>query len=72
MPQIVITADGGRDSRRGREVMRERVAMSDLESDMFTAHLVERIEWALSDAHSLEGERLSYRDERRPTAVPAG
>jgi hypothetical protein len=53
MPQIVITADG-RDSRRGREVLRERVAVSDLQSDLFTAHLVERIEWALSDAHSLE------------------
>ena len=53
MPQIVITADG-LESRRGREVLRERVAVSDLESELFTAHLVERIEWALSDAHSLE------------------
>ncbi len=72
MPQIVITADG-LDSRRSREVLRERVAVSDLESDLFTAHLVERIEWALSDAHSLEEERTGARGvERRPTAVPAG
>ena len=72
MPQIVITADG-LDSRRGREVMRERVAVSDLESEMFTAHLVERIEWALSDAHSLEGAPGAVRDaERRPQAIPAG
>jgi hypothetical protein len=72
MPQIVITADP-RDSRRGPEVMRERVAVSDLESDMFAAHLVERIGWALSDAHTLESDRPGRSEsERRPTAVPAG
>jgi hypothetical protein len=75
MPQIVITADG-KDPRRGREVLRERVAVSDLESEMFTAHLVERIEWALSDAQSLEtapGAPSGVSGaERRPRAVPAG
>lgn len=75
MPHIVITADG-KDSRRGPEVLRERVAVSDLQSDMFTAHLVERIEWALSDAQSLEPKRAApggtTAAERRPRAVPAG
>lgn len=71
MPQIVIKADGP-DSRREREVMRERVAVSDLESELFTAHLVERIEWALSDAQSLEQRAGRPRRERRPSAVPAG
>jgi hypothetical protein len=70
MPEIVITADR-RDSRRGPEVMRERVAASDLESDMFAAHLVERIGWALSDADTLEDQRRE-RSERRPSVVPAG
>jgi hypothetical protein len=60
MPQIVITAQG-LESKRGREVMRERVAVSDLESELFTAHLVERIEWALSDAHSLEDKAPASR-----------
>lgn len=53
MPQIVVTANGP-ESRAGREVMRERVALTDLESELFIAHLVQRIEWALSDADSIE------------------
>jgi hypothetical protein len=76
MPQIVICADG-LESKRGREVMRERVAVSDLESELFTAHLVERIEWALSDAHSLEDRAARPRSasprsaERRRRSHPA-
>ena len=66
MPQIVVTADG-LESRKGPEVMRERVAVSDLESELFSAHLVERIEWALSDAHSLESDR-----SRRPQEAATG
>ena len=58
MPQIVVTANGP-ESRGGREVMRERVAPTDLESDLFIAHLVERIEWALSDADSIECRQAS-------------
>lgn len=53
MPQIVVTSNGP-GSRAGREVMRERVAVTDLESGVFITHLVERIEWALSDADSIE------------------
>ena len=78
MPQIVVTADG-LESRTGREVMRERVAVSDLESELFTAHLIERIEWALADAdasesrpsdlsqHAVASPRGSAKD-RRPQA----
>lgn len=62
MPQIVVTADG-LESRRGREVMRERVAASDLESQLFIEHLVERIEWALSDADSIEAHKSRRRRE---------
>lgn len=65
MPQIVVTANG-LESRRGPELMRERVSVSDLESDQFIAHLVQRIEWALADADSIES-----RDSRGavPTAT---
>jgi hypothetical protein len=54
MPQIVVTAGTGPERRGGREVMRERVTPSDLESELFVSHLVERIEWALADADTIE------------------
>jgi len=55
MPQIVVSLNGP-ESRAGREVLRERVALTDLESELFTAHLVQRIEWALSDADRIESQ----------------
>jgi hypothetical protein len=75
MPQIVITADG-LESRDGQEVLRERVAASDLESEHFAAHLVERIEWAVEDAHSLEARRQRRQlprkaGDRRSRQAPA-
>lgn len=59
MPQIVVTTSGP-ESPNGREVFRERVVRSDLDSDQFAAHLVERLSWALSDADVVE----------QPAAVP--
>jgi hypothetical protein len=53
MPQIIVTADRATNSRT--EVMlKERVTVSDFESDHFQAQLVERIGWAVSDACELE------------------
>jgi hypothetical protein len=53
MPQILIEAD-----RRGDEdstvVYRERINISDLESDHFSGQLVERVGWAVLDADELE------------------
>lgn len=63
MPQIVVTAGDGSERRASLEVLRERVMSSDLESEMFVSHLVERIEWALADADSIEAR------ERRRAAV---
>lgn len=57
MPQIVVTAGNGISARAGHEVLRERVVSSDLESELFVSHLVERIEWALADADSIEARR---------------
>ena len=67
MPQIVVTASAPERRSRGREVMRERVTPSDLESELFVSHLVERIEWALADADSIE-----CRERRRAANRRAG
>lgn len=74
MPQIVVRASG-LESRRGAIVMRERVAPSDLESEQFTSHLLERIGWALADADSIESRQAELpgsHASRRPARPPAG
>jgi hypothetical protein len=54
MPQIIVTADQ-QDDRDGAPVMlRERVNVADFESDHFAAKLVERLGWAVNDAHDVE------------------
>lgn len=53
MPQILVTADGT-DGRETVVMLKERVIPSDLESDHFSARLVERVGWALADADELE------------------
>jgi hypothetical protein len=55
MPQLLISTDRhGEDT--GTVVYRERINLSDLESDHFSNQLVERVGWALSDADELEHE----------------
>ncbi len=53
MPQIVVVTDAPDDAAR-TVVYRERVALSDLESDHFSGHLVERVGWAVLDADEIE------------------
>ena len=53
MPRILVTTDGS-DEREKAVVLQERVVPSDLESDHFSAQLVERVGWALSDADEIE------------------
>jgi len=53
MPQLLISTDR-RDEDAGTVVYRERVNLSDLESDHFSHQLVERVGWALHDANELE------------------
>jgi len=50
MPQIIVTAD--RDE--APVMLRERVNTTDFESRHFAAQLVERLGWAVSDAHDAE------------------
>ena len=57
MPQITVTADRG----EGTVTWRERINASDFESKHFANHLVERIGWAVDDAHEVERDA-----DRRP------
>ena len=61
MPQIIVTAD--RDSGRSESavMLRERINVADFESDHFAAQLVERLGWAVSDAHEAEQEKAAKR-----------
>ena len=59
VPQIIVLADSAR--RQGEEavMLRERVSLTDLESDHFAARLVERLGWAVGDAHEVERDLVS-------------
>lgn len=69
MPQIVIVTDTPDEAGR-TVVYRERVALTDLESDHFSGHLVERVGWAVLDASELEIRAAEFRGS--PTGEPAG
>jgi hypothetical protein len=61
MPQILVMTDAAEKASReapdDREVIyRERVVPSDLESDHFSAQLVERVGWAVLDADERENQ----------------
>jgi len=53
MTQILVVADLQDDTDRA-VVYRERVNLSDLDSDHFSGQLVERVGWAMLDAEQLE------------------
>lgn len=62
MPQIMVKAD--KNGEREETVMlRERVTASDLESDHFAAQLIERLGWAVADAHEIEHAARGTVDE---------
>ena len=50
MPQIIVTAN----DHEAAVILRERVNPSDFEGDHFDAQLIERLGWAVSDAHGAE------------------
>ena len=50
MPQIIVTADQDRLTSENNVMLRERVNVTDFESDHFAAQLVERLGWAVIDA----------------------
>lgn len=53
MTQILVVADLQDDADKA-VVYRERVNLSDLDSDHFSGQLVERVGWAMLDAQQLE------------------
>jgi hypothetical protein len=54
MPQIIVTADRGSERPEGSVMLRERINVTDFESDHFAAQLVERLGWAVTDADEVE------------------
>jgi hypothetical protein len=56
MPQIIVMADRSADRGEGMVMLRERVNLSDLESAHFARQLLERLGWAIGDAHEAEEE----------------
>ena len=65
MPQIIVTADSPNERDSAAVMFRERVNLSDFESDHFANQLVERLGWAVGDAHDAERETTT------PAARPA-
>lgn len=53
MPQILVTTDAPNETEKA-VLLDERVNLADLESDHFSAQLIERVGWALLDADELE------------------
>jgi hypothetical protein len=56
MPQIIVTADELDHRGDGAVLLKERVNVSDFESDHFAAQLVERLGWAVGDAAKVEDQ----------------
>ena len=53
MPEILVTTTAA-NGDEGAVLLRERVNLSDFESDHFCGQLVERVGWAVVDAHEVE------------------
>ena len=54
MPQIIVTADEETRQAETSVMLRERVNVSDFESERFAANLIERLGWAVVDATDVE------------------
>jgi hypothetical protein len=65
MPQILVVTDL-QDDTDSTVVYRERVSLSDLDSDHFSGQLVERVGWAMLDA-----EQLEQREDQDPSPFAA-
>jgi hypothetical protein len=72
MPQIIVVADPEAGFEAGPVTLCERVNVTDFESQHFATQLVERLGWAVEDAHHVErrGWAVEGADhvERRPAA----
>lgn len=67
MPQIIVVADGRAERHDHAVMFAERVSVDDFESRHFQAQLVERLGWAVGDAHAAEqGQPVTW-DEDEPS-----
>jgi hypothetical protein len=64
MPQIIVIADSPAEDGDPPIMFRERVSVSDFESQHFATQLVERLGWAVGDADEAE-RRPGHGSERR-------
>ena len=71
MPQIIVTADRGAAFGEGAVTLRERVTVADFESEHFASQLVERLGWAVGDAHEAERVGESVDAPPEPMTDPA-
>lgn len=65
MPQIIVTADKLAGDAEPPIVFRERVSVSDFESEHFAAQLVERLGWAVGDADEVNSRSRLKAEQRR-------
>jgi hypothetical protein len=65
MPQIIVTADKLAEDGEPPIMFRERVSVSDFESEHFAAQLVERLGWAVGDADDVNTRSRLKADQRR-------
>lgn len=54
MPHIIVMANDVTEVPEGAVMLRERITSSDLESAHFGMQLLERLTWAVGDAHAVE------------------
>jgi len=71
VPHIIVTADRADDRGEGAVMLMERINLSDFESRHFASQLVERLGWAVSDAHDAEREAHDERDQRQADRASA-
>lgn len=69
MPQIIVVADPEAGYEAGAVTLRERVNVTDFESQHFATQLVERLGWAVEDADQVE--RQPTPRARTASALPA-
>jgi hypothetical protein len=69
MPHIIVTA-GTADEDGAGVTLRERINVSDFESERFAANLVERLGWAVDDAAEAERDDATEAEREEPARPP--
>lgn len=68
MPEIIVTAGHAAERGEGAVMLRERVNVSDFESDHFASQLLQRLGWAVGDADEMERYHASQHQGERTGA----